>query len=388
LRRAPALCLALTLVGSIACKSEPKPAERRPGHLDCDGKSDNGAETNIQNDAKHCGRCNNACAAKNGTATCTNGECKATCNAGFAACGKPSDGCMAKLSSSAEHCGKCGNHCFTGYCQDSKCVESEILASDVYSYGVVTHDDDFVYMNRAGGEKHFWRFPVAGGKLEKVGEEGAFVPYLFDGKSYYGCRETPEKPPPANVRWGTCLLVRGPFDGAAKLVQKLERFALGTITLANDTLYYGTMVADVDSDQGAIHSVPLAGGEPKLVVETPEPLSVAVDGNDVFYSSGGTRKAENKDAGLFVLRDGAPKLLYRGRARSLVLDGSHLYFNGADVVMRIPKTGGDPQLVAAPPPRWRGGIYGLAITKTHVYYAIRGKDVNFRTLARIAKPRG
>lgn len=298
-----------------------------------------------------------------------------------------------KLSSSAEHCGKCGNRCFTGYCELGKCVEPEVLASDVFTYGVVTHDDSFVYLNKAGSDATFWRVPIAGGKPErfptKPGRNAVFVPYLFDGKDYFGCRESSEPTPPGKERWGTCELLRGPLEGVPRTVRKIERFALGAMALANDTLYYATLIADPEADHGAIHSVPLSGGEPKLVVETPEPLSIAVDGSDVFYSSGGTRKAENKDAGLFVLEKGGakPKLLYRGRARSLAMDGGHLYFNGADVVMRIAKGGGAPELVAAPPPRWQGGIYGLTLTKTHVYYAIRGKDVSFRTLARIRKPK-
>ena len=292
-----------------------------------------------------------------------------------------------KLASSAEHCGKCGNKCFTGYCQGGKCVEPEVLASDVFTYGVVTHDESFVYLNKAGSEASFWRVPIAGGKPEKV--TASFVPYLFDGKDYFGCRESSEPAPSGKERWGKCQLLRGPLKGAAKPVLAIERFALGAIALQGDTLYYATMVAEPESDQGAIHSVSLAGGEPTLVVETPEPLSIATDGADVFFSSGGTRKAENQDAGLFVLRKGEtkPKLMYRGRARSLTLADDQLYFNGADVVMRIAKSGGEPQLVAAPPPRWQGGIYGLTVTKTHVYYAIRGKDVSFRTVARIPKPK-
>jgi hypothetical protein len=109
----------------------------------------------------------------------------------------------------------------------------------------------------------------------------------------------------------------------------------------------------------------------------------------VFFASAGTRKAENADGGLFVVEKGQsnPRLLYRGRARSVTIDGKYVYFNGADVVMRLPKQGGEPERIAAPPPRWKGGIYGLTVTPTHVYYAIRGKDVSFRTLARVPKPR-
>jgi hypothetical protein len=385
--------LSLLLVGLFlpslgGCKEKPKPPERRPGFEDCDAKYDNGDETNLKTDVRHCGRCGNVCSEKNGTTSCVNGECKPVCAAGFAACGIPNEGCNAKLASDAAHCGGCGKRCFTGYCSVGACVDSEIIQSDVYSYGVLIRDQKFVYMNKAGSEKSFSRYPLAGGKLEKVPVR-EFVPYLFDGKDYYGCREVEESAPLDNKRYGSCQLMRGPLEGPAKSIAKIERYSLGALALSGDTLYYGTMVPELDSDQGAIHSLSLAGGEPKLVATVDDPVSILVKDGTVFYASGGTRKQEHKDAGLYRIEAGKPKLVYRGRARSLELDGDYIYFNGADVVMRIKATGGyhEPELVAAPPPRWRGGIFGLALTDTHVYYAIRGKDVNFTTLARIKKPK-
>ncbi len=247
------------------------------------------------------------------------------CSEGWAACGIPKEGCNAKLASDRDNCGRCGAHCIMGYCRETRCVEPEVLASNVLTYGVLLQDGKYLYLNKAGAEQHFWRIELAGGKLEKVPTQSSFVPYVFDGTDYLGCRESQAAKPPGKERWGSCDLVRGSLEGSPQSIVKIEHFALGTIALGDGTLYYGTLAEDPDSDHGAIHALPIGGGEAKLLARTEDPLSIAVSGKTVFFASGGSKDKDQKDAGIFRIESGAPpKLVYKGRARHLVIDGNFL----------------------------------------------------------------
>lgn len=68
-----------------------------PGTADCDGRSDNACETNIDSDNSHCGDCNTACppfGLMSFGSNCTAGKCVLICEGVFADCdGDPSTGC-------------------------------------------------------------------------------------------------------------------------------------------------------------------------------------------------------------------------------------------------------------------------------------------------------
>jgi Cys-rich repeat protein len=94
-----------------------------PGFADCDGLAANGCEVSTVNDARNCGGCDVACAFPNAAATCSASRCVlGACNAGAGNCdGIASNGCEVTLASDARHCGRCGNACVST-CRDATCA--------------------------------------------------------------------------------------------------------------------------------------------------------------------------------------------------------------------------------------------------------------------------
>lgn len=103
---------------------------------DCDG--DGECETDLSNSETDCGACGNLCVAANGTASCEAGECVVeSCNEGYSDCNSEySDGCEAELAVDALNCGACeitcGDDCDaetgscdvddgTAWCSDGEC---------------------------------------------------------------------------------------------------------------------------------------------------------------------------------------------------------------------------------------------------------------------------
>lgn len=83
----------------------------------CSGaKTDcSGACVDLDKDPKHCGDCAVAC---NAGQSCSSGSCSEACASGKTACG----GSCVDLQSDDQHCGACGNNCPTGQaCQAGKC---------------------------------------------------------------------------------------------------------------------------------------------------------------------------------------------------------------------------------------------------------------------------
>jgi hypothetical protein len=89
------------------------------GYLDCNGPSStDGCEVNKLTDLANCGACGNACdtARANAAATCSNGQCVYTCNAGFSDCDNDlqaitSNGCETATAADITTCGGCGKTC-------------------------------------------------------------------------------------------------------------------------------------------------------------------------------------------------------------------------------------------------------------------------------------
>jgi len=79
-------------------------------YKNCDGNAANGCERNTKTDPNHCGDCNQVCSSRpNTAAVCTNGACS-TCNNGFLSCdGNLQNGCETNANGNDFNCGSCGN---------------------------------------------------------------------------------------------------------------------------------------------------------------------------------------------------------------------------------------------------------------------------------------
>ncbi len=96
---------------------------------DCDGVAENGCETNLSTSPEHCGTCEEACPALNGTATCSAGRCGISCDEGKSDCDPQLSGCETETSSNVAHCGGCDTTCTaasgaTAFCLGGECGET------------------------------------------------------------------------------------------------------------------------------------------------------------------------------------------------------------------------------------------------------------------------
>lgn len=80
---------------------------------DCDGRTENGCESNTLTTPEHCGVCGQVCPEPaNAVSTCSAGSCGFTCVAPFADCdGDPANGCETNTEDSLTDCGACGTAC-------------------------------------------------------------------------------------------------------------------------------------------------------------------------------------------------------------------------------------------------------------------------------------
>ena len=93
---------------------------------DCDGLAQNGCEERL-NSAAHCGACGAACSNPHGTTTCADGSCAPSCEAGYASCdGDLNDGCETNVARDPMHCGDCNTTCdpSSQVCTDGVCMAS------------------------------------------------------------------------------------------------------------------------------------------------------------------------------------------------------------------------------------------------------------------------
>lgn len=83
------------------------------GFGDCNGKPEDGCETDLTKSVEHCGACNGKCGpVANGQPSCVASVCKVSCTGLFGDCnGQYADGCELSLGSDVKNCSKCGAQC-------------------------------------------------------------------------------------------------------------------------------------------------------------------------------------------------------------------------------------------------------------------------------------
>ncbi len=96
--------------------------------LDCNGKPTDGCEISVKSDPAHCGSCANNCGSvTNGTPTCVDFLCRASCDPGWGSCSNNPAQCETHTDVDPYHCGDCKTPC-TGnihaapHCEGGKCT--------------------------------------------------------------------------------------------------------------------------------------------------------------------------------------------------------------------------------------------------------------------------
>ena len=108
----------------------------------CDDNPRNGCETDLQSSTTHCGQCGHTCpGSTNAAGVCTAGACRIGCNAGFGDCdGNTDNGCETDLQNDASRCGACGTSCATPVGGSAQCTAGVCGKSCATGRGDCDHD--------------------------------------------------------------------------------------------------------------------------------------------------------------------------------------------------------------------------------------------------------
>lgn len=90
----------------------------------CDGDGGGSCATNLNTSPTSCGSCGRRCTSgPHQIATCTAGDCRVTCEPGYADCDDAgANGCEVDMMSDPLHCGACTTRCGTFHVADGGCV--------------------------------------------------------------------------------------------------------------------------------------------------------------------------------------------------------------------------------------------------------------------------
>lgn len=113
--------------GAASCEGARCAIRCNADRADCANGVLDGCEAYTRISTSHCGGCNRACTAPEGSSpACNDRTCGiSTCTAPFASCSPGADDCMTDTRSDAAHCGGCGNACYypngTSRCRQGVC---------------------------------------------------------------------------------------------------------------------------------------------------------------------------------------------------------------------------------------------------------------------------
>jgi hypothetical protein len=303
-----------------------------------------------------------------------------TCGTGLAVCNAS---CVA-LASDARHCGRCSNACRGGICAQGVCRAAELVAKDVFSYGVTAFDAEHAYLGPAAAGKSYYRVSYAG-KLEERSWVQSFVPRASDGTHLYGCKPDDSPPKTSGERSGKCDVLSMPVaGGAVKKIATIERASVEAVDATD--VYLVRADAATSSNGGELLKMPKAGGEPVVLRGGVSfATELAVSGGSVFYRHEDGRHSND----VMRLDPGKePVSVARGAgARRFAVVGRFLYFNRSDEeLVRVRLSDGALETAALMPAHAAGdhtpagmprNPAGFAIGKGKLLLVAGGKDVNF-----------
>jgi hypothetical protein len=280
--------------------------------------------------------------------TCANGAC--TCAAGFGDCdGDQQNGCETELESNARHCGACGRDCQGGACSSGKCQPVPVItASGVTGLAI---DDTHVYWTTGGSapDKTIQRVARAGGKADLLRELNA-----THGPALLRVRG-------GHLYWaeGTEIVTQ-PVGGGARRTLTTAAEKVSALVVLEPYVYFvipenvGYMSADA-----AIERAPIAGGASERLFsrERLHLRALEVDGARAYWLEAGYADG-SVIAGRVVMAPvdgGDPAIVAGPEVQALAADDESLYWldrdrpdSGVarDTLWRMPKQGGTPSALA------------------------------------------
>jgi hypothetical protein len=290
-----------------------------PGFHLCGGECAN--DTSPETCGASCTPCP-ANPAANEVATCQSGACATACAKGFTSC---AGGCVGDqtLLTDPSNCGQCGKACDSGVCFGGSCAV--VLASgQKFPYGIATDGVNVYWTN--DGEDSVVSVPVGGGAPKVLATAQPGVAFLAtDGAHVYWANEGT-----AANDWADGSVVKAPVGGGPLVTLATQQSHAGAIAVDAQDVYWTT------TDPGRVRKVALGGGAPVDVATKSAPFSIALQGSNVFYSSGSSVGYAPKAGGVVTT-------LSSGYPRGVATDATNLYWaNTGDIgkVFAVPLGGG------------------------------------------------
>ena len=332
--------LAMTIVAACVVGDRPAVANLEctdgncvcgAGFGNCDANPNNGCETVLSVNPKHCGSCGTVCV--NGT--CEDGSC--ACSDGFFDCNVDgADGCEALIRADPDNCGSCGRSCLGGDCSASRCAPFLLAELGTYIYALASNVSDVFYCDATSGV--IYRVPKATGEVIQLAfDQNCYALAASQNHLFWSVIENGEE----LVR---IISADGGTPKTIAVADRIEGFAaIGE-----------TAVWSEYDDVGLVYNL-FAGtavGVKTSVAQSPEIIrEVVVSGNRVYWVEGAT-SAESNIIQTAPITGGISAPLVTTDmvvVRQIILVDDMVYWvqtdsEGADpMILRIRSTGGEAE---------------------------------------------
>jgi len=314
--------------------------------------------------------------AMGGSSTTTSSDGSGGSNATGGAAG--SGGCTADLQTSATHCGACGHDCLGGTCVAGSCQPVVLATQQAAPYRLALDDTSLYWTDGGLGTTN-----VTGGAVMKVPLSGGAPAALLTNPpgSYFGIAVDATRVyvsiAPASAASNSYIEAIPKAGGVATALHTGPGASWFAVGLTTDAPANGSAANVYWSDlyTAMVYSVAAAGGTAKAFAGVANAEGVTYDGGVLYFCDAGTFDANynpNYD-GRVVMKlatasGGGTPLVLGGEPIELAVDGTDVYYTDYQgSVKRVPKQGGAPETLAA-----AAYPVAIALDANYAYWTERG----------------